>query len=257
MTELLASEIRRFTSRRLLRLVAALAVLGIVAATVIVAVRSNEVLGAPVDRRFHLTLLTSILGGMSPILVLGGWLLGASSIGAEWHAGTMTTLMIWEPRRLRVIVVKLIACVSLVVVLAIAIQLMLGGGLTLVALMRGTTEGAGSAWGRNTIGVAVRVAALTGMGAALGFAIASVARNTAAALGGRLVYTEIGENLIRGLRPGWAGWLMGDNAVVFITGHSPDLSFDRTVIQAGLLIAGYVALALILAVAIFRTRDVT
>ncbi len=223
MTELLASEIRRFTSRRLLRLVAALAVLGIVAATVIVAVRSNEVLGAPVDRRFHLTLLTSILGGMSPILVLGGWLLGASSIGAEWHAGTMTTLMIWEPRRLRVIVVKLIACVSLVVVLAIAIQLMLGGGLTLVALMRGTTEGAGSAWGRNTIGG----------------------------------YTVIGENLIRGLRPGWAGWLMGDNAVVFITGHSPDLSFDRTVIQAGLLIAGYVALALILAVAIFRTRDVT
>jgi len=256
MTALLASEVRRLSSRRLLRVVAGLAVLSIAIATVIVAVRST---GGPApfgDRRFHLTLLTSVLGGISPILIIASWLLGASFIGAEWHAGSLATLMTWEPRRLRMIVAKLIACVGVVFVLVMLIQLLLGGGLAMVAALRGTVEGVDAAWVRTTIGVATRVAALSGLGAALGFAIASIARNTAAALGVGFAYTMVVENLIRGLRPGWVRWLMADNGFVFITGHGPSPSFGRTILQAGFLLAAYVAAALVVAIAFFRARDV-
>jgi ABC-type transport system involved in multi-copper enzyme maturation permease subunit len=256
MTALLASEVRRMTSRRLFRVVVALAVFGIAVAAVIVAVRSNGTIGATGDRRFHLTFLSSVLGGISPLMIIGAWLLGASFIGADWHAGTVATLMIWEPRRLRVMVAKLLACVAVVFLLVILFQVLLAGALTLVATLRGTTEGVGSVWVRRTVGIAIRVAALSAVGAAIGFAIASVARNTAAALGVGFGYTVIVENLIRGLRPQWQRWLIGDNAVVFITGHSADASFERTVLQAGLFVATYAAAMLIIALALFRGRDV-
>ena len=37
-------------------------------------------------------------------LVVGALFAGASVAGAEWRAGSMTTLLTWEPRRVRVIV---------------------------------------------------------------------------------------------------------------------------------------------------------
>jgi hypothetical protein len=184
-------------------------------------------------------------------------LLGASFIGADWHAGTVATLLTWEPRRLRVILAKVIACVAGTFALVIVLEAILGGTLALVAALRGTTVGVDGAWVMGTIGVAFRVAALSCIGAAIGFAIASVARNTAAALGVGFGYTVIVENLVRGLRPQWERWLVGDNAVVFITGHSGDASFERSILQAGLIVAAYAAGLLIVAVAVFRARDVS
>jgi ABC-type transport system involved in multi-copper enzyme maturation permease subunit len=257
MTALLAAEIRRMTSRRLFRVVAALALLAIVIASLIVAIRSRSTIGTPGDQRFHLTSIAVALEGISPVLIIAAWLLGASFIGADWHAGTVPTLLTWEPRRLRVMVTKLAGCLMVVFLLVIAVQILLGGGLALVAAVRGTTEGADVAWMRNTGGIALRVAVLSGIGSAIGFALASVARNTAAALGVGFGYTVIVENLVRGLRPQWAPWLVGDNAVVFITGQSAGLSFDRTILQAGLLLVAYAAALLIVAVAVFRARDVS
>ncbi|MGH2659213.1 MAG: hypothetical protein ACRDHS_05980, partial [Actinomycetota bacterium] len=40
------------------------------------------------DPRFHLTVLRDVFLGTAIFLVVGGWLLGASFMGAEWHAGT-------------------------------------------------------------------------------------------------------------------------------------------------------------------------
>jgi ABC-type transport system involved in multi-copper enzyme maturation permease subunit len=255
-TALLATEIRRMTSRRLFRLVAALLVLAIAIASLIVAIRSRSTVAAG-DQRFHLTSLAVTLEGTSPLLIIAAWLLGASFIGADWHAGTVTTLLTWEPRRLRVMVAKLTGCLIVVIVLVIAVQILLGAGLALAAAARGTTEGVDGAWMRHTLGIALRVAALCGIGSAIGFSIASVARNTAAALGVGFGYTVIVENLVRGLRPQWIPWLVGDNAVVFITGQTAGPTFDRTILQAGLLLVAYAAALLVVAVAVFRARDVT
>jgi ABC-2 type transport system permease protein len=256
MTSLLAAEIRRMTSRRLFRVVAALAILAIVIATVIVAIRSRSSTAIGADHRFHLTALSVTLQGLSPLLIIAAWLFGASFVGADWHTGALSTLLTWEPRRLRVMASKLAGCLIVVFLFVTIVQVLLGGGLALAAAMRGTAEGVDGAWMQKTVGIAFRVAALCGVGSAVGFAIASVARNTAAALGVGFGYTVIVENLVRGLRPRWVPWLMGDNAVVFITGHSPGPLFQRTIVQAGLLLGAYTAALLVIAMAVFRARDV-
>jgi ABC-type transport system involved in multi-copper enzyme maturation permease subunit len=257
MRAILITEIRRMTSRRSFRAVAVLAILGILAAAVIVAIRSGPAGGIAGDERYHLTSLTVALKAISPVLVIAAWLVGASFVGADWHAGTIATLLTWEPRRLRVMVAKLAGCLAVVFASVIVFQMLLVGGLALVASLRGTTAGVDPAWTRDTIGVALRVAALAVVGAAVGFAIASVARNTAAALGVGFGYLFVVENLVRGLRPHWVGWLLGDNAVVFITGQSAGLPLHRTMLQAGLLLSVYTAALVLLSVALFRGRDVS
>jgi hypothetical protein len=151
---------------------------------------------------------------------------------------------------------KVVACVGVSFVFALAVQALLGGALALAATFRGTTIGVDAAWVRETVGIALRVAALSAIGASIGFALASVARNTAAALGVGFGYTVIVENLIRGLRPQWQQWLLGDNAVVFITGQGADASFHRSMLLAGLFIATCAVLALSVAISVFRVRDV-
>lgn len=254
MTVLLAVEFRRMWSRHLVRIVVGLALLGIATAGVIVAAVSSPEVGA--DPRFPLTMLPDVLKGTSIPLILAGWLLGASFIGAEWRAGTITTLLTWEPRRARVIVAKVLACAVSVFALGIALQAVLGGVLGLDAVFRGTTEGVDTSWLRETGGVAVRAATLASVASVIGFAVASIGRNTAAALGAGFAYVAVIENLVRGLRPEWQRWLFTDNAAVIITGGNVGFSFQRTMLQAFVLLAVYAAALFTVSVVMFRTRDV-
>src|SRR5947207_5343574 len=145
MSGLLASELRRMTSRRLVRVVAGLFVLGIMISAVVVAARSSAAMSPyGVDRLFHLSSVRGVLEGVSPILVIASWLLGASFIGADWHAGTVTTSLTWEPRRVRLLMAKLVACVAVVFALVMVVQALLAGALTAAAVLRGTTEGTGA-----------------------------------------------------------------------------------------------------------------
>jgi len=143
MSALLVPELRRMWSPRLVRTVAALGVLGIVVASVIVAVRSRPEIGA--DPRFPLIFLPDILKGTSIPLIIASWLLGASFIGADWHAGTVATLLTWEPRRVRVILTKAVACIVVMFALAVGLQPLLSVALAVVAELRGSTEGVGGA----------------------------------------------------------------------------------------------------------------
>jgi hypothetical protein len=241
-------------SRHLVWIVFGLAVVAIAIAGVTVAIRSRPEVGA--DPRFPLTMLPDILKGTSIPLIIAGWLLGASFIGADWRAGSITTLLTWEPRRARVIVAKVLACAVSVFVLAMALQAVLGGILSLDAVFRGTTEGVDASWWRETGGVALRAATLTSVSSVVGFAVASIGRNTAAALGAGFAYIAVVENLVRGLRPGWQRWLFTDNAAVFITGDNVSFTFQRTMLQALALLAVYAAGLFTVSVVMFRSRDV-
>ncbi|MGH2528035.1 MAG: ABC transporter permease subunit [Actinomycetota bacterium] len=303
MRELLSVELRRMLARRLVRVLAALALVGIAIAGVIVAAASNPDLGPELalaqrqveeqralceeavsanpqdfpldvdseefcresirmeffyrDPRFHLTVLRDVFLGTAIFLVVGGWLLGASFMGAEWHAGTVATLLTWEPRRLWVFVAKLAAAAAVLFLLALVLQAVLGLVLALVAALRGTTEGADVGWLRSVSGVALRAAAITAMAGAMGFAIATIARNTAAALGVGFAYLAVVEGLVRGLRPQWHRWLIGDNAALFLTGQDGFPPVGRSPLGAAAVIAVYAAVLLLVAVVAFRDRDVT
>lgn len=211
------------------------------------------------DPRFHLTSLTDIFGGTSIPLIILGLALGASFIGAEWHAGTITPLLTWEPRRVAVFLGKVIAAMIGVFVSAVVIQAILGLVLWFVASVRGVTEGADLAWLGETALVGLRGALIAGLMAVLGFAIASVARNTTTALIIGFVYFAVGEALLRGLKPGWQPWLIGDNAAAFVIGPEDVFMMRdaRTALTALLVVVGYAVVATAGATAWFQSRDVT
>ncbi len=143
MTALLAGELRRLLSRRMIRVLVLLAVAGIVVASMITFFNTEQVsqatlqrrtadaearvtrcvqetrrspspilpsdgkpgptfsnstelcrfrVGKVADGRFELSKLKGILQGVTAPLVIVAWVIGASSIGAEWQARSITTL---------------------------------------------------------------------------------------------------------------------------------------------------------------------
>jgi hypothetical protein len=247
MSRLLASEFRRFRSRRLVKVLVALELLAIVATGVIVSL----------TQEYALVGLPDVLLGTSVVLVAVAWMLGASAIGADWHAGHVTTILTWEPRRGRVMVAKIAASLTSVFVLSLVIQALLGWALTAAAAVAGSTAGADAGWLAESAGVALRVAALSTIFAAFGFGLASAGRNTAVALGVGFGYLVIVENLVRGLRPQWTPWLLTDNSALFVVDSPADFPvLGRSTVGAGLYLAAVGAVLLLAAAGLFRTRDV-
>ena len=210
------------------------------------------------DPRFKLVDLTSVFMGTSAILVIGAWLVGASFIGAEWHTGNITTVLTWEPRRIRLFVMKLAACLTVVVCASLLLHLLLGLALAPTAAWKGTTAGMDGEWWRELGGVVSRVTALAALGCALGFSVAAIGRNTAAALGVGFAYLAIVENLVRVLEPQWGRWLLSDNSVVFVSEELPVTYLaGRGIPGAGVVLACYAGALFAASLLLFRARDVT
>jgi hypothetical protein len=298
-TALLAVELRRFLARRLMRVIALIAVAGILVAATVVFFKSSKERGPAnvrvivhgdgtvdclsesfgfggakpegqtaeefcrsqlpalgPDKRFHLTSMREAWLGLGAQLMIVAWLLGASFAGAEWHAGSMTTLLTWEPRRTRVFVAKLMSCLALVYIGAVVLEALLGAALLPAAIFRGTTVGADAAWAGESAGLVGRVALACSAGGALGYGLAMLGRNTAASLGIGFGYLLVVENLIRGIRPQWAPWLLGDNMAALVEGGAGVIP-GRTALVAGVTVGAYAGVALLAGWLSFRRRDVT
>lgn len=260
MTALLAVEVRRFLARRVVRLFGLLILAGILIAGLIVFIRSQRTdpaaLAVGVETGFQLTSLTNVFKGTTVPLVMLAWVVAASFIGADWHTGTMATTLTWEPRRVRLLVGKALACLGLTLIGFVAVQALLGLVLYPAAAIRGSTLGADGAWLAETARVVLRGASLAVIAAALGFSIASVARNTAAGVGLGFAYVVIGESLLAGLLPWLLEWLIVPNAVIVVGGPQGTIP-GRNSLGAGLLLGAYAAAALAFATTLFRARDVT
>jgi ABC-2 type transport system permease protein len=204
-----------------------------------------------------------VFEGTSAPLIILGIALAASFMGAEWGAGTMTTLLTWEPRRGRVYAAKLIAAAIFAFVSAVLLFIVLGLALLPSALVHGSTAGADAQWFSSTTGSILRGALVAALGAGIGLAMGSLARNTTAAVLVAFFYLFVLENLIRGLKPHWVGWLFGDNAGIFIVGHrvitnsgaGPVLSHGP--LTALLVVFAYAVILSAAAIALFLRRDVT
>jgi ABC-2 type transport system permease protein len=137
-----------------------------------------------------------VLGGL---LALFGFGVGASFVGAEWHSGGMMNLLLWRPRRLPTILGKLTSLLLGVTVTAIGYTAVWAGALWAVASTRGSTAHmTAGVW--RSLGLDSARALVLGLCAAcIGFAIASLGRHTATALGvavGYLVVFEIGVRIV-------------------------------------------------------------
>ncbi len=114
------------------------------------------------------------------------FVVGASAVGAEWSAKTLPGLLVWEPRRLRVLMAKLAALAMVVAALAALMQALTIGAGALTGSQRGTFADVpgvpGGFWAALLL-QSGRGVALALIGAVVGFAVATFTRNTGAALG--------------------------------------------------------------------------
>ena len=251
MIALVRSELRRFRSRRLVKALAIIALVGIATTVVILAVRSNPGTG----NVFTLGDARPLLEGTASLAAIAGWLIGTSLVGAEWQAGTMTTLLTWEPRRSRVLVAKTIAAAIGVFAMIFVLDLLFTGLMALVAATRGSTEGTDTSLVRSLVGFDVRVATLAALGAILGLSLAMVTRNTGATLGIAFVYLVIVEGIFRQFLPGWRAWLLGDNSTIFLLAQT-DAEIGRSLWSAALVVVVWCIAWLSVATATFLVRDV-
>jgi ABC-2 type transport system permease protein len=286
---LLAGEVRRLAARRLVRVLALLAVLAIALAGVLTFVNTEDVSAAELssrqrraeaefeecvargvpeercsfavdgvdDPRFALSDLKGILQGTTAPLVVVAWLIGASSIGADWQSRTITTILTWEPRRPRVLLAKAAASALVACGFAVAAGMLLSAALLPSAYLHGTTAGTGGDFGRSLAGVALRGTAMVAIASTVGFAVASIGRNTAAALGIGFGYFVVFENVVGGFLEDYRRWLLLGNAIVLVSGENEGGDvFGRTVLEAGVYLAVVALVLLAGATALFRRRDV-
>lgn len=309
MTALLAGELQRLLARRLVRVLALVAVLGIALAGVLTFLNTEDVspaelasrrasaraefdacvergaagvgprevpdgpghggpdvpiearcefaVGGVDDPRFELADLKGILQGTTAPLVVIAWVIGASSIGADWQSRTITTLLTWEPRRPRVLAAKASAAVIVSCAFAVLAGVLLAAALLPSAYLHGTTAGTGGTFGRSLAGVGLRGVAMIAIASMLGFAVASIGRNTAAALGIGFAYFLVVENVVGSLLADYRRWLLLGNAIVLIAGEDQGGEVvGRTVLQAGIYLTVVALVLMAAATLLFQRRDV-
>jgi hypothetical protein len=298
MSALFYVELRRALTRRNTRILALVAVLGIVLAAILTATHSHRdgaaqpVLGPTQEqcvsdstygfpgqpgseervqfcdrqargyatRAFDATLIPDRLKGSAAFASIAFLMLGASLIGAEWRAGTVTTVLTWEPRRARVFLAKLLAALTVAAIGYVVVQVLHGSLLWLVAATRGSTAHFDGDAVRALFGAFGRGAAFAGVMTTLGFALGNLGRNTAAAVGIGFIYTSVLENLIGVAWKATRPWLFTSNAIALVSGHR--FEFDQSThthgpVGAGLTLAMYAVVVGAASMAWFRARDVT
>lgn len=197
------------------------------------------------------------------LLFLGALVVGASMIGADWQTGTFPTLLTWETRRTRLFVIKLLAAFVLATVVAAFLLVVFSAVLYPTAAIKGSTAGMTGEWWRG-VGLAIgRTSVVAGLGALTGMGIAMLGRRTSLAIGLLALYLIVLENLIRGFRPQWQGWLLGNAITVAIAWRKERYYFADTetiVLHPGRAFAVlglYALVAVALAAVTFARRDVS
>ncbi len=209
---------------------------------------------------------SGLVPSISALLFAIAAILGASFIGAEYKAGTIETTLLWEPRRMRVLVSKL----GSVGLSAFVIHITLLGFLVLTmlpaAVWRGSTAGVDTEFWLGLLGVVLRGGIVAAAIAAIALSVSVLTRNTvggvAVLLGYSAVSPMISLALLRSTRP--LG--LAENMTVFANGgevgrfisgpYGYQTVYSHGPSGAAIVVAAYMAIAITIALVVFRRRDI-
>jgi hypothetical protein len=265
---LLAVEMRRALRRRVVRVLILLALLGCAFAGVIAFTSSagRTVADLHAGGARHPALMrdwwipgtgdgTLVISAL--FLLLGGFFGGASVAGAEWRAGTITTVLTWEPRRVRLHLTRTAACAILAALISFALQAVFLAALLPAVLAHGSVGGVDGAWCSSLLLGMMRSSLFAAIAATLGVALATLGRNTAFAIVAVFAWFAVLEALIRGLKPGLAQYLWGENiGTVLPWAQLENANFRRGPMVALVTVMLYLAAITTIATIAFRRRDI-
>ncbi len=203
-------------------------------------------------------LATTTRGYAGGLLPLVGIVLGASLLGAEWRSGGVERQLTWEPRRGRVLAAKLAVTSGVLVAVGVALCVVLLICLLPATFAKGSAEGAGGGFWLSMLGVWLRAGLLTAFTGAIGMSIAFISRNTSAPIVFYFAYGIV-ETILGQWKEGFRDASLNRNAAIFI-GEPIGLGIARVdagdVLQAGMILAGYLAVLVAAGYVSFITRDV-
>lgn len=130
---------------------------------------------------------------LAAILALVAFIVGASFVGAEWSTGGMMNLLLWRPRRLQVLLTKLAALLTGLFGLTVVATAVWTAGFWAIGTNRGDTGNMTSGVWQSLALTGLRGAALVILAGTIGFALASLGRHTALALGGAIAVMIVGQ----------------------------------------------------------------
>ena len=168
---------------------------------------------------------------------------GISMFTSDVQYGTLNPALIAQPSRTNLAVSKVF--VATVFGTAIAVSSQIGG------LLGGLTSAAGVGDGATIVDRSLWATAFVAMASMVGLGVGMIARHSAAAISGLLIWWLVVENLIVALAPARLARLLpfvAGNAMVGIEMDSPDNEFANialTQTQNAVLLAGYATAALI------------
>lgn len=190
-------------------------------------------------------------------LLIGGFFAGAAVAGAEWRAGTITTVLTWEPRRVRLNLTRTAACGICAFVVALALQVVFLASFLPAVFANGTTVGTSSGWWISLALALARTALITSFAAMLAVALATLGRNTAFALAAVFAWVVVIEGLIRSMRPAWAQYLWAENIATAVQwAQMKNVEFIRGPLLALGTIVLYISVLVVTSTIVFQRRDI-
>jgi ABC-type transport system involved in multi-copper enzyme maturation permease subunit len=217
------------------------------------------------------------------LLVFGGLLslfafaVGASFVGAEWSSGAMMNLLTWRPRRVNVLLSKLTAALSATAAIGVVCAGLWLAALYAIAQIRGQLGVLTAGIGMSLALDVARVLALALAAGAMGFALASLGRHTATALGvaiGWVLVMEVGLRIVLLTTevPRPERWFVSSYTLGWLTKKATFEDFSPcrnpaaecrpivwsiTMTQAAIVLGAAVLAGLVAAVVTMSRRDVT
>jgi ABC-2 type transport system permease protein len=227
-----------------------LATLGLVALTITFSVGDTNA-SVSLDDPGLLAGIVGISFGVPEVWVV---LLGGLAFTQEFRYGTITSTYLGEPRRTRVLVAKWLSVALASVVITIAtLALSATFGIALISSRNGDVTLATQFW--QMAGAALVVMAAYGV---IGVAVGALVRNQIAAVVGVLVWMLAVEQTVIAALPAIGRWMPGGATSAFLQLGSA-LSLDGKLLSApvgGLVLLGYTAVAVTLALLLTPRRDV-
>ncbi|HEX6683081.1 MAG TPA: ABC transporter permease subunit [Candidatus Limnocylindrales bacterium] len=208
----------------------------------------------------------ALVAFLTAFLAFFGFLIAASFIGSELHSGGVINLLLWRPNRAAVLGAKFGVAMAFIAAVSVVFSILFVG--TFYALAGGTgwigDADVPGFWSSLAL-LCLRGIGLALIVSAVGFAVATIARHTAAALGvlfGYLVIWELGARLIvetlnlNNSNTGRDSWFLASHVSTWMAGRDNTYSltsFTDAALVFAVIVGGLTALAF----TTFRRRDIT
>jgi ABC-2 type transport system permease protein len=165
--------------------------------------------------------LSDLALGIGAGMAALGFIVAATFIGAEWSSKNLIAWLFFEPRRLRLLGAKLLALLSSMLALSALAQVVFAFGGRILLHYRGlgvsTLPTRAANFDSDLALVQLRAGLLVLATALLGFGLANLIRNSAAAFGISFLYFAVAESLLRHYKASWQPYLFTDSIGAWVT----------------------------------------